>query len=70
MKRNDPLTIDDLRKMKEHFVWVQNPGEFRYGRWEVVTGVSEDGKDIYTNLGYTLHNYGTTWIAYEYKPIR
>ena len=64
-KRNDPLTLDKLRKMDGEPVWVQSPGVPEYGRWAIVEGVGENC--LFLHDDFTCHEYGKTWLAYRQK---
>ena len=64
--RNEPLTLDELRKMDGEPVWVQSPGVPEYGRWAIVEGVGENC--LFLHDDFTCHEYGKTWLAYRQKP--
>ena len=64
--RNEPLTMDELRKMDGEPVWVQSPGVPEYGRWAIVEGVGENC--LFLHDDFTCHEYGKTWLAYRHKP--
>ena len=64
--KNEPLTLDDLRKMDGDPVWVQSPGVPEYGRWAIVEGVGENC--LFLRDDFTCHDYGKTWLAYRQKP--
>lgn len=63
---NEPLTLDDLRKMDGEPVWVQSPGIPEYGRWAIVEGVGENS--LFLHDDFTCHDYGKTWLAFRQKP--
>ena len=63
---NEPLTLDELRKMDGEPVWVQSPGVPEYGRWAIVEGVGENC--LFLHDDFTCHDYGKTWMAYRQKP--
>ena len=63
---NEPLTLDELRKMDGEPVWVQSPGVPEYGRWAIVEGVGENC--LFLRDDFTCHDYGKTWLAYRQKP--
>lgn len=69
-EKNEPLTLDELRKMKDEPVWVQSPGVPEYGRWAIVAGVdTTDGeKTLYLHNDFTCREYGRVWLAYRHKP--
>ena len=62
---NEPLTLDELRKMDGEPVWVQSPGVPEYGRWAIVEGVGENC--LFLRDDFTCHDYGKTWLAYRHK---
>ena len=64
--KNEPLTLDELRKMDGEPVWVQSPGVPEYGRWAIVEGVGENC--LFLHDDFTCHEYGKTWLAYRQKP--
>ena len=64
--KNEPLTLDELRKMDGEPVWVQPPGVPEYGRWAIVEGVGENC--LFLRNDFTCHDYGKTWLAYRQKP--
>ena len=63
---NEPLTLDELRRMDGEPVWVQSPGVPEYGRWAIVEGVGENC--LFLHDDFTCHDYGKTWLAYRQKP--
>ena len=65
-KKNEPLTLDEMRKMDGDPVWVQSPGVPEYGRWAIVEGVGENC--LFLHDDFTCHDYGKTWLAYRQKP--
>lgn len=69
---NNPLTLEELRRMDGEPVWVQAPGVPKYGRWAIVAGVDTgDGEQtLYCRGDYTCRYYGKTWLAYRRKPER
>ena len=72
IKENQPLTLDELRKMDGEPVWIHFIGGavIRNDGWFIVSqiGTSEiflSGKvSVYKNFWY----YGETWLAYSQKP--
>ena len=66
IKENQPLTLDELRKMDGEPVWVQSPGVPEYGRWAIVEGVGKNC--LFLRDDFTCHDYGKTWLAYRQKP--
>ena len=65
IRKNDPLILDELRKMDGEPVWVQSPGVPEYGRWAIVEGVGENC--LFLRDDFTCHDYGKTWLAYRHK---
>ena len=65
-KRNEPLTLDELRTMDGEPVWVQSPGIPEYGRWAIVEGAGENC--LFLHDDFTCHDYGKTWLAYRQSP--
>lgn len=65
---NEPLTLDQLRRMDGKPVWVQTPGIEKYGRWAIVAGVNIEDNALYCQGDYTCRDYGKMWIAYAYPP--
>lgn len=77
-ERNDPLTLDELRKMDGEPVWTVTIGLSGSGRWElctcetvcacplhkVIRCVTADGEAT----DYDFDTYGKTWLAYRQKP--
>lgn len=67
---NEPLTCEELRKMNEEPVWIQNlekPEESQWrllywdkGKYLVLQGISV--------RGYLLEEYGESWFAYRRPP--
>ena len=55
---NDPLTLDELRKMDGEPVWLVNQNG---GRWVIMSGA-------YLWDSRKNADYGKTWLAYRQKP--
>ena len=66
VESNEPLTLDELRKMDGEPVWVQSPGIPEYGRWAIVEGAGENC--LFLHDDFTCHDYGKSWLAYRQKP--
>lgn len=72
---NEPLTLEELRKMGGEAVWispVKENGEVP-ARWMIVSGYTR--KEIYLfepsihiMQCYDRKSYGKTWLAYRRKP--
>ena len=56
--RNEPLTLDELRKMDGEPVWLVNQNG---GRWVIMSGA-------YLWDSRKNADYGKTWLAYRQKP--
>lgn len=65
-----PLTLDQLHKINDEPVWVQDFGSEKRSGWKLIHW--DRGKYI-TFLGiapgvFLLEEYGQTWVAFEYEP--
>ena len=66
--RNDPLTLDELRRMEGQPVYIVENTEY----WAIVNSFDQAGvyllsygnPDDYGYFGF----YGKTWLAYRQKP--
>lgn len=67
---NEPLTLEELRKMDGQPVWVKAPGVSNdiSGRWVIVEGVDLEDRTIYTRGDFACHDYGAVWLAYRRPP--
>lgn len=67
---NEPLTLEELRKMDGQPVWVKAPGVSNdiSGRWVIVEGVDLEDRTIYTRGDFSCHDYGAVWLAYRRPP--
>lgn len=61
--KNDPLTLEELRKMDGEPVWIDDWYEDFHG-WEL----SETASDYFDGESRTVEAYGTRWVAYRRKP--
>ena len=64
--RNDPLSLDELRKMDGEPVWVVWPDGRLKSRWHIV------GSSLWIEMftewdGAFSLDYGKTWLAYRHK---
>ena len=64
--RNDPLSLDELRKMDGEPVWVVWPDGRLKSRWHIV------GSSLWIEMftewdGAFSPDYGKTWLAYRHK---
>lgn len=73
---NEPLTLEELREMEGHPVWISPVKENGkvLARWMLVSGYNPK-KDIYlftpsSNItqGYDGKSYGKTWLASRRPP--
>ena len=65
---NDPLTLDELRKMDREpvYIWYPYP---KYGEWVVSDGFNQYKNFTSTdNDSWYIGDYGKTWLAYRHKP--
>lgn len=72
-KRNEPLTLKELRKMEGQPVWTVTKGISDPGRWELVIGAEcEDRLEMADgaegNYEIETDSYGKTWLAYRRPP--
>ena len=58
IRKNDPLTLDELRQMDGEPVWLVNQNG---GRWVIMSGA-------YLWDSRKNADYGKTWLAYRQKP--
>ena len=71
-ERNDPLTLDGLRKMDGEPVWIKlfDPDEeFWVLRNEWVDTRNPEPVILFHMRWYSHADYGKTWLAYRQKPI-
>ncbi len=69
VEKDDPLTLDELRKLDGEPVWLMSLGEDFEDGWYIITKADRiqlHCLQLYVMLYYT--HYGTTWIAYRHKP--
>lgn len=71
--KNEPLTMDELRKMNGEPIWIDTGemslGEQICGSWEIFTHCENDTYYFTRRLrGFLGKDYGVTWIAYRSKP--
>lgn len=65
--KNDPLTLDELRKMDGDPVWVVWPDGRIKSQWFIVG--STFWIDMFVEWdGKLSWDYGKTWLAYSQKP--
>ena len=68
---NDPLTLDELRKMDGEPVWIKlfDPDEeFWVLRNEWVDARNPEPMILFHMRWYSHSDYGKTWLAYRQKP--
>ena len=64
---NDPLTLDELRKMDGEPVWVVWPDGRIKSQWFIIS--STFWIEMFQEWDGTLSkDYGKTWLAYRQKP--
>jgi len=68
-EKNEPIPFDELRKMSGMPVWIQPPDMPEFGRWGIVCGIGESGRDkmLFIENDFTCHEYGRVWLAYRHK---
>ena len=77
IKENQPLTMDELRKMDGEPVWTVTTGVSSSGRWELCTCETVCACPLHKELrfvtadgevtDYDLDTYGKTWLAYRQR---
>ena len=73
VRKNEPLTLDELREMDGEPVWCEiyikgQPSFYGIVHGETVTGFIP-GDDKPSNLAITnVGAYGLAWLAYRHKP--
>lgn len=65
---NDPLKLEDLKKMKGEPVWVEAAGAREYGKWSIVDGVDIEGRILFLRGEFSCYDYGGDRLAYRRKP--
>ena len=68
---NEPLTLDELRKMDGEPVWIKlfdTGEEFWVLRNEWVDTRNPEPKILFHMRWYSHADYGKTWLAYRQKP--
>lgn len=72
---NDPLTLEELRKMDGEPVWVETTDVKKANRWTFVDVGCEVVRFFDTRcgvkcsvMGNHFRAYGKTWLAYRRKP--
>lgn len=67
---NEPLTLDELRKMNNEPIWVQNLEEPDKSQWRIIHW--DRGKYLVLQgisvRGYLVDEYGESWLAYRHPP--
>ena len=62
---NDPLTEEQLREMDGKPVWLKGEG---LNRWDISSGVSDDGIACFWKAALPVEECGKTWTPYLRKP--
>lgn len=66
-KPNDPLTLEELRKMDGEPVWVERINIDRPNKWYLLN--LRENVAVNNRGGFvSLTHYGDTWLAYRRKP--
>lgn len=67
---SEPLTLEQLREMDGHPVWVERNETPHDGKWFIVdhADVENPDKTLYTKEGVTYSDYGVYFTAYAYPP--
>lgn len=66
----NPLTLEELRKMDGKPVWIQRNDPPHDGKWDLVDYADTENPDktLYTKSGVTYSEYGKYFTAYAYEP--
>lgn len=64
---NDPLTLEELRKMDGEPVWVVSLGGQNGSCWMLVDAEYELCRETHGGMA-VFENNGKTWLAYRRKP--
>lgn len=67
-EKNEPLTLEELREMKDMPIWLVNNYEPRNRRWVIVDGVDDATNTLFVYYYYICENYGEEWLAYRRPP--
>ncbi len=75
-EKNDPLTLDELRKMDGEPVWVKFLNKIGKSEYRIIRSFSNNNGIYFENYdkefgpyaSLYLGHYGKTWLAYFHKP--
>ena len=67
---NEPLTLDELRKMDNQPVWIEDVGEYKWhgSGWAIVDREHCLVRKASNGNPAFFERYGKGWIAYRQKP--
>ena len=67
---NEPLTLEELRKMDGEPVWVSYPNRIGEDRWYIIEKSTEAGLHVESHPHFYLgwDTYGKMWLAYRRPP--
>lgn len=67
---NEPLTLDELRKMDNQPVWIEDVGEYKWhgSGWAIVDREYCLVRKASNGNPAFFERYGKEWIAYRQKP--
>lgn len=71
-QHNEPLKLEELRKVDSQPVWVKDLHYLDYSGWWII-GWSPNGYCVLASamrahMGYSVENYGIDWLAYRRPP--
>ena len=69
-KKVEPLTLDELRKMDNQPVWIEDVGEYKWhgSGWAIVDREYCLVRKASNGNPAFFERYGKEWIAYRQKP--
>ena len=69
---NEPLTLDELRKMDNHPVWIEDVGEYKWhgSGWAIVDREHCLVRKASNGNPAFFERYGKGWVAYRFGPLR
>ncbi len=75
-EQNEPLTLDELRKMEGEPIWLEFVNQHAHSKYRIVRGLSDNAVvfEEYDNEfgpynSVYLGHYGRIWLAYRHKPM-
>ena len=68
--KNEPLTLDELRKMDNQPVWIEDVGEYKWhgSGWAIVDREYCLVRKASNGNPAFFERYGKEWIAYRQQP--